>query len=383
MNGQERIEAALTPKGATDIGAVICYEGIYVRDHWDQLTDQPWWAQYSPDFDVQLAWHRDVIERTGQDWFYISACPSRDELAARRIEPIGDSAIEMIDERTGERRHIDRPRIGGWSPTDELASIHPDTLVDDTAQIDERIPPVEPFNAARFSAEGRGDMAARLLASDGPGAGRLPITHVSSPLWNCYSLWGFEGMMMMVLDRPDLVEYVCRRRCEHALVSVQAAAAVGVRGVWIEECITDMISPDAFAQLNVPYLQQIVRAIRDAGMKSIYYFCGDPTGKWDHLLDVGADALSLEESKKGFEIDIDHIVERADGRFAVLGNLDAIDLLETGSEAELRAELLRQIDAGRRNGSRFIMSIGSPVTPDTPVERVRQYCDLARELGRG
>ena len=46
-----------------------------------------------------------------------------------------------------------------------------------------------------------------------------------------------------------------------------------------------------------------------------------------------------------------------------------------------RAEIVRQIQAGRRNGSRFVMSIGSPVTPGTPPERVRLYCDLAHELG--
>jgi uroporphyrinogen-III decarboxylase len=70
------------------------------------------------------------------------------------------------------------------------------------------------------------------------------------------------------------------------------------------------------------------------------------------------------------------------GRCAVLGNLDAMELLEHGSEGALRAEIARQIAAGRRNGSRFVMSIGSPVTPDTPVERVRLYCDLVHELGR-
>jgi len=76
-------------------------------------------------------------------------------------------------------------------------------------------------------------------------------------------------------------------------------------------------------------------------------------------------------------------VERVNGRLTVLGNLDAIRLLEKGSEAELRAEIARQIAAGRRNGSRFIMSLGSPVTPGTTVDRVRLYCDLVHELGAG
>jgi uroporphyrinogen-III decarboxylase len=80
-------------------------------------------------------------------------------------------------------------------------------------------------------------------------------------------------------------------------------------------------------------------------------------------------------------IDIEDVVERVQGRCAVLGNLDAMNLLPNASEEQLRAEISRQIAAGRRNGSRFIMSLGSPVTPETPVKRVRLYCDLVHELG--
>ena len=66
---------------------------------------------------------------------------------------------------------------------------------------------------------------------------------------------------------------------------------------------------------------------------------------------------------------------------AVLGNLDAIGLLEHGSEFELRTEISRQVQAGRRNGSRFVMSLGSPVTPGTSPQRVRLYIDLSHDAG--
>jgi uroporphyrinogen-III decarboxylase len=151
--------------------------------------------------------------------------------------------------------------------------------------------------------------------------------------------------------------------------------------VWIEDCLTDMIHPRDFGALNVPYLRNLVDEIRAAGMRSIHYFCGNPAGKWDALLSTGADALALEESKKGFSIDIAEVSERVNGRCALLGNLDAIGVLQEGDEAHLRAEVQRQCAAGVRNKRRFIMSTGSPVTPGTPVERVRLYCDLVHELG--
>ena len=145
--------------------------------------------------------------------------------------------------------------------------------------------------------------------------------------------------------------------------------------------MTDMISPEAFASLCVPFVRSLAEEIRSAGMKSIYYFCGNPARKWKHLLDVGTDALSLEESKKGFRINISDVVRRLKGRITLLGNLDAINLLPHVTEKQLRTEISRQIAAGRRNGNRFIMSLGSPVTPGTSAQRVRLYCDLVHELG--
>ena len=137
----------------------------------------------------------------------------------------------------------------------------------------------------------------------------------------------------------------------------------------------------AFAEVNLPYLRALVEEIRACGMKSIYYFCGKIDGKLDLLLSAGADALSLEESKKGFVVEIEDIVDAVSGRCTLLGNLDAIGALQNGSDAQLRDEVTRQIAAGRENGGRFIMSLGSPVTPDTPVDRVRRYCELVHELG--
>ena len=128
-------------------------------------------------------------------------------------------------------------------------------------------------------------------------------------------------------------------------------------------------------------LRRLIEEIRSAGMKSVYYFCGDPAGKWDLLLSLGMDAIGLEEGKKDFRNDIEDIVERVAGRCVVLGNLDAIGVLQNGDEKSLREAIGRQVAAARRNRSRFIMSLGSPPTPETPVERVRRYCDLARELG--
>ncbi len=189
-------------------------------------------------------------------------------------------------------------------------------------------------------------------------------------------------MMTMIATKPEIVKYACERYLQLSICSVKQSAVLGASGIWIEECMTDMISPHAFKELNVPFLKRLVEEIRNAGMKSIYYYCGNPAGKWEHILSIGADAISLEESKKNFIIDIDDVVEIVNGKCVVLGNLDAINLLPNCTVDQLKSEILRQLKAGKRNKGRFIMSIGSPITPDTSVRKVRLYCDLVHEPGK-
>jgi hypothetical protein len=377
MTGRQKIEAALSKGGTLEIPAVICYEGIFVRDHWEQLTSYPWWYQHAPDMERQIAWRREAIARTGQDWFVLPPFYSREQRQYLSID-VRTNGVFRIDKRTGEKEKLTKPQIGGWSISGELHSVRPYHLAKTPHEIDTLIPIPSSFDPNRAAMDGRNDLAAKLLKEFGEDL--YPICHVGSPLWCTYNLWGFEGMMTMIAAQPDLVEYACQRLLARSIYAVRAAATMGAAGIWIEECMTDMISPEAFAALSTPFVRSLVEESRAAGLKSIYYFCGDPAGKWDHLISAGADALALEESKKGFVIDVEDVVERVRGRCTVLGNLDAINILPNASEEQLRTEISRQIAAGRRNGGRFIMSLGSPVTPRTSVQRVRLYCNLVHEM---
>lgn len=376
MTGRDRIEAAFTRDGSPAFGAVIPYEGIFYRDHYEDLLDCPWWYTCAPDLERQVEWHRQAMERTGQDWFYLPFFSARADRERMRLEERADG-VYSVNRETGETRRLERPPIGGEVFGTGAA---PDADVPETpAEIDRLIPPVESGSMDRMLENGHGDLARALL--EGPARGLFPISHVNSPLWCTFNLWGFEGMMMMTAMQPDLVRRAADRFLAHAVHGVRTAAALGARGIWIEECLTDMISPSAFAELNVPCLQKLVAAIHDAGLHSIYYYCGDPNDRLALLLSTGAEALSLEEGKKGFRIDIESVARTVDGRCVLLGNLDAVGHLESAAEAELEREIARQLDAGRRHGSRFIMSLGSPVTPGTPVDRVRAYTDTVHRRG--
>jgi hypothetical protein len=378
LNGRQKIETAFSPDGTPEIPAVICYEDIYIRDHWDSLTTFPWWYAQSPDIDQQMAWMRQVIPAIGQDWMALPNCPSRQDRENLYIDPRKDG-VYLTDRLSGEKEQLRPPVIGGWDTFEYGNSGHVPYLAKTKAEVNRTVPLPPRFNQEQFIEEGHASLAQRLLAEFGNE--RFAFDYASTPLWSCYSLWGFEGMMTMIADHPDLVQHTCDRFLGSRLGSIQRAAALGANGIWIEDSLTDLISPRAFERLNLPYLQKMSAEVHAHGMRSIYYFCGNPAGKLDLLLESGAQALALEESKKGFTIDLAEIVEVVQGRCVLFGNLDAIHLLPHADEKTLRAEIRRQIGIGRLNRSRFIMSIGSPVTPGTSPDQVRRYCDLVHEEG--
>lgn len=378
MTGREKIEAALSPEGSLSFAAVTCYQGIFLRDHWEQATEAPWWALHDPRPEVAAQPWLDMICRTDEDWFpvhYGYSYGGREQVA---IEAEGEH-VWQVNRRTGERHPLHRPPVGGDQP--DPASVQPPAgaPVRTPEELEQALDVVYGPRPGSFAPPEDGALdLPRLLRRELDG--RMPIAHVSSPWWLCHSLWGFAGVMERMVETPELVRQACERLLEHSLRGVQQAATCGAGLIWIEDCMSDMISPTQCRDVSLAYIRPLAEAIREAGMLAVHYYCGRPNDRWEYLLDTGADALSLEEGKKGFAVDILQVAEMVSGRMALLGNIDAIAVLQNGSDAALRAEVARQIEAGKRNRGRFVVSIGSPVTPGTPITRVRRYCDLVHEL---
>ena len=375
--GRQKIEGAFSSEGSKEFAATDCWEYVFIRDHWDQLTASPWYDQYSPDLERQTVWRRDVLARTGQDLLHVGLYYSLQERTNLTID-IRSDGVFLIDRASGNRKKLKPPVIGGWSRFGQVESVETTSLPKTPEELDTQVLPSQ-TNKAKFTKEdGSADLAHALIKEHG--SQLYPIAYADAPLWYFYDLWGFEGMMVMIGGQPELAKRACLQFTARTIDAVRQAAMLGAAGILIWECFTDLISPNAYEAFSVPYMRQVVNECRSLGIKSIYGFAGNPAGKLDAILSIGADALAFEESKKNFVVDINALAEYIDGRCTLFGNLDAIGVLQDGSEAQLRDAIAEQIAAGRRNRNRFVVSLGSPVTPATPVDRMRLYCDLVHEM---
>jgi hypothetical protein len=379
MTGREKIHAAFSKDGTREIPAVICYEGIYIRDHYKELASCPWWYAQETDIEKQLLWHGEVAENIGQDWFALPWCDTREarENFSVQVRPDGVYKIHRI---TNDERRLYEPQVGGgfWLPEPQVINTPEDI---DKLFSDDGFAPFSADDAEKIKQSGARDLSDRLI--NGVCKDKSPLAHVASPVWMCTSLWGnYEEFFVRVAENPELVKYACGKYFQTCRNRVLQAAALGAEIIWIEDCYMDLISPAAYKKFSAPYITELTETIRGAGMKSVYYYTGNISDRLDMILSIGADAVSFEESKKNFKIDIEELAEYINGRCVLFGNLDATGFLRDCSEEELKSEIARQISAGRKNKSRFVMSMGSPVTPGTSVDKVKLYCDAAHELGK-
>jgi len=375
MTGRQRMEAALSPNGTAETPAVLsCYEDSFQTDHWDDLTRYPWWHETDPDVERQMLWRREAIASTGEDWFRLPFCASREARERERVFEDGGKVF-WADTAAGQKQELRRPPPGGW-PQHGYAA--PRSLPQTPQAIDRAIPIPDEDDLAYVRTEGRDALARRLLAEFGDTL--LPNHRSQSPLLFCADLWGFDDMMVNIVTRPDLVEHACERYLVLVQRRLRRAALLGAKAIWVVEGLSDMISAPDFQALGLPYLQVAMEEIRTLGMRSIYYFTGNPAGKLDLIFSLGADAVAFEEPKKGFDVDIVEVARKVRGRCTLFGNLDAVGVLQDGTDEQLRNEVKTQLAAAPLNGGRFVMSIGSPVTPGTSVARARLFCDLVHEL---
>jgi len=367
MTGREKMTRMLEGGARGEIPVLLPYLGIFMRDHWKQVTDVPWWAIQDGNLETSLQAERDLHNALDIDWVMVGPGRGRAWRENHRVSEEGDG-IFLINESSGEKTELSQPRAGGGKIT-SLCRVR------NREDADRHVPAV---NGEELYGDGELDLAEALVNEFG--SERYILSSIGAPFWGTFACFGFEQMMTNLVHQPDLVEYVLDRLTSAAEQRLRALARFPIDGIWLEDCYSsrDLISLEHFRRFALPYVRRLIETCREVGLHSVYYFCGDISDRLDDLADLRPDALSFEESKKGFVIEIDEVADTVGGRSALLGNVDAIGIVQNGTREEMARELERQVCVGRKHG-RFAVSLGSPVTPATSLEKLQGFLALARE----
>jgi uroporphyrinogen-III decarboxylase len=297
--------------------------------------------------------HAYGIFKTRPDWLEVGGGPSRAWSARTDIVAV-DGILLYEDRLTGEQTPVLAPEhlADVWDLSSELR---------DVADVDARLPIVP---AEELLASGSFDLPRQIAAEYGDEY--LITTILDTPFSDAYDMLGFQGLMLTQYDRPALLHHLLRRKLAQSQEVMAAWAQTGAHAVYVEEVFTgaDLISPRSYDRFVFAYNQPYFRHMRSLGLLPIHYVCGDVVPRLDRICEYDIAAVAVEESKKSFTIDLEEVVERVDGRAAVLGNVDAVRFgLQAGLD-EMADEVRRQARIGQRARG-FVVSTGSPFPLDT------------------
>lgn len=137
-----------------------------------------------------------------------------------------------------------------------------------------------------------------------------------------------------------------------------------------------MLGPELYRKFALPYEQRVFSTLREhTGCKLSLHICGDTTRLLSDMVTSGADVLELD-----YDVDLAHACEVLPEEIAIWGNINAVSPLYDGNPTEVRMVAEDALTTIRSAGrSRFVLSSGCTLAPDTPGKNLRELIVVAKE----
>jgi uroporphyrinogen-III decarboxylase len=202
---------------------------------------------------------------------------------------------------------------------------------------------------------------------------------VIGTLYSCGLHVGQTDLFAMLIEEPNLVEALCERIVALNLATIRRLAAAGGDALYIDDATatSDMISRAMYERFSLPYMKAMVDEIHRLKHKAIVIYFGGVMDRLERIAASGADGFACEASMKGYVNDTAEIARRIGDRMTLFSNIDPIGIMQNGSDWDLEAEMARQV-RGARAARGFIFNTASPITPSTPLARVRRFLELGK-----
>ena len=378
MTPKQRVHAAMAGEAVDRYPVGVTYGDLYWMDHLSELTGAPPWAN-------RTLWYRGAREHLELFREIVAKAPFDVQIPMLRVAPRAERDRQEFvtrdgrpfrhDTLTNEWQLLDEPSRSGYA---QDGAAPQEQTVFDIKDIDEQIT-VTP--AAELAREGELDAVEAVVREFGDevaivGGGATGV------FWTCVVYVGQLRLLSMLIDQPKLIDALCERIVQVDIEGIRRLAETGADIVRLDDAMAtgEMISVAHYERFSLPYMKAMVDEVHRLGMKAVAIYFGSVMDRLEQIASLGADALQLECSMKGYINNIDTIAETIGDRVTLFSNIDPVWCLEKGSDAELEAEIRRQVAAGRKARG-FILAPASPITLDTPLPRVQKFIHLCRTIG--
>ena len=204
--------------------------------------------------------------------------------------------------------------------------------------------------------------------------------------WNGQgTFWMLPGTEMMefvvkLFEHPDELHVEARQKCDDSIALAKRQVDQGVDFICINSDYGynkgPFISPNMFAEFVTPYLEEIVEAIHQLGVKAILHSDGDLRLILDQLVSTGLDGYQSIDPQ-GF-MDIAKVKQAYGHQLVLMGNVQT-SLLQEVNDSLIRESVRYAMKHGKPDG-RYIFSTSNCIFKGMPLESYHIMLDEYEKL---
>jgi uroporphyrinogen-III decarboxylase len=367
MNSYGLLTAAIEGRSPLHIPVVLPYFHLYLEHKVHELTGLTWAHRIYGTPGERAEFFRLARAYFELDWISVGGMISALQNINKMLGVVDGSSV-IIDKKTGETTPVSPQK-----PPEQPIGTRIISNSDEIGNLPEILSP------EAIVASGVLDHV-RLLAREF-GTDFFGVGNVNMPCTQNYFYLGIYDMMIALKLEPELVHALVGYSLKMIKNLLRAMKQVGVSCVWLEDCYVagDLISRKDYEIFFHDPNMEIIEEAKRIGLYTVYYLTGDVMSRIPHILEMQPDCLGFEESKKTFVVDVVKVRKAVGNNMCLLGNVDSFQEIERGDEKVWERSVLHQMQAASPYG-KFILSSGSPITPDTPKEKVRHFVRFARDF---
>lgn len=198
-----------------------------------------------------------------------------------------------------------------------------------------------------------------------------------------------DGSSMMefsaqMYEEPEKLNEASQRRMDDAL---EAAAKLDQNGHLLDGfglcsdyCfnVNPFFTPEMFDELIVPYLKGVIDGYREMGYYSIKHTDGNIMPIVKQMADCGPDAIHSLDPQGG--VRLPEVRKIVGDKICLIGNVNC-GLLQTGTDEECDADIMRSLREGMADGKGYIFSTSNCAYTGLALSRYERMIELWRKYG--
>lgn len=188
-----------------------------------------------------------------------------------------------------------------------------------------------------------------------------------SPFSLACALADINEMMMKLADDPPFVEALLEHCISHASAYATALAHAGADMLSTGDSPAGLTGPDLYQEYVLPAERRVFDAIRPACDVPIsLHICGNSTHILPAMASSGAEVLEIDHL-----VSLDDACRLVPENIALWGNIDPVGVIRNGSPDTVKSAATEALATVRKHDrSRFVLSSGCTLAPDTPPENI-------------